>query len=514
MPKQKSKIGFYDDPHKILSKKINLPEKSKIYLSENNKNKDFLQGIDPDFVEIFKTTDSNIKPPPKLFTTSNEKYTPEESIETKTMKLRILPNEKQKIFLHKCADAHRFLKNLTVDIINKRYASRKQELESEILCCHKDLIVNNKTFATYKNCKNPKKEGSYNCEDHENDSVFWDLDINHSSLRAAITDYDYAVPLWVDSVPYNTRDRAIREVIGDYNSSMALLKNKRIDHFTLGFKSAKAPSKNFRMDNRNMKLTDTGVILYPSLKLGEIKMSNKVLAKLKNEDLQKIPDVNIYCNRGKWYMLLPVPVTLSEIDDRKDCIVFDPGEVVPFAGFIPEDGTYMNIGKHPMKKVAKKKKQIDNLNSKMDTLKNITNEIKKNKEMTKEQLADYKKKRKTIKNMQKRIGKIYYKRECIRDDFHNRTASWISKNFKNVIIPDFGTSKMIEGDTLQSSTKEKLNANLFIVNEAYTSKTCVSCGYVHKTLPGGRDYKCKECGFETLRDFNGAANIYLKVSCE
>ena len=45
-------------------------------------------------------------------------------------------------------------------------------------------------------------------------------------------------------------------------------------------------------------------------------------------------------------------------------------------------------------------------------------------------------------------------------------------------------------------------------SEAYTSQTCPSCR--SKRKPGGREYVCRDCGFEGHRDLVGAANIRRK----
>jgi putative transposase len=46
------------------------------------------------------------------------------------------------------------------------------------------------------------------------------------------------------------------------------------------------------------------------------------------------------------------------------------------------------------------------------------------------------------------------------------------------------------------------------ISEAYTSQTCPSCNNKYK--PKGRNYICKECGFEMHRDVVGAYNILSK----
>lgn len=56
------------------------------------------------------------------------------------------------------------------------------------------------------------------------------------------------------------------------------------------------------------------------------------------------------------------------------------------------------------------------------------------------------------------------------------------------------------------------NCKLYIVNEAYTSKTCGICGSLNNKLGSAKTFKCvnPECKVMIDRDHNGARNILLK----
>ena len=49
-----------------------------------------------------------------------------------------------------------------------------------------------------------------------------------------------------------------------------------------------------------------------------------------------------------------------------------------------------------------------------------------------------------------------------------------------------------------------------ICTEEYTSKTCGSCGYIHKKLGGSKEFCCPQCKTNLDRDINGARNILLR----
>jgi len=48
------------------------------------------------------------------------------------------------------------------------------------------------------------------------------------------------------------------------------------------------------------------------------------------------------------------------------------------------------------------------------------------------------------------------------------------------------------------------------IDEAYTSKTCTTCGCLKTDLGKARIYKCDFCNLEIDRDNGGARNIFLK----
>jgi putative transposase len=63
---------------------------------------------------------------------------------------------------------------------------------------------------------------------------------------------------------------------------------------------------------------------------------------------------------------------------------------------------------------------------------------------------------------------------------------------------------------LQSKVAERPHCRLFVVNEAYTSKTCGACGRLHENLGSKKTFRCPSCGLRLDRDVNGARNILLR----
>jgi putative transposase len=125
----------------------------------------------------------------------------------------------------------------------------------------------------------------------------------------------------------------------------------------------------------------------------------------------------------------------------------------------------------------------------------------------------------------------------VRKDGHWCAVNQLWENFDSVLIPQFGTSRMVEKvpedgrarvfgsktaramlcmghyqfrQRLMSSTARRANKRVFLVEEGYTSKTCGSCGTVKHDLGGSKTFECGGCGLRTGRDVNGARNIMLR----
>src|SRR5262249_33925087 len=58
----------------------------------------------------------------------------------------------------------------------------------------------------------------------------------------------------------------------------------------------------------------------------------------------------------------------------------------------------------------------------------------------------------------------------------------------------------------------RLGISVEWVDEAYSTRSCCACSYVHGTSPRGRRYACSGCGARGHRDVNGASNICSKAA--
>jgi putative transposase len=116
------------------------------------------------------------------------------------------------------------------------------------------------------------------------------------------------------------------------------------------------------------------------------------------------------------------------------------------------------------------------------------------------------------------------------DEIHWKTIKHIIDNYKYVIIGDLSMKDASNKKTSKISKESKRiglmmkfsefrkrleykclinNIKIYIIDEAYTSKVCSTCGNCKKKLQGEKEYKCIPCNKKRYRDFNSATNMIL-----
>jgi len=230
----------------------------------------------------------------------------------------------------------------------------------------------------------------------------------------------------------------------------------------------------------------------------------------------------IYKNHHAWYAIFTLENEIDNTHRKNKTIALDPGQRTFLTGYSPDDNKTFFIGEDKANIIYKLHDKIDELQSKRSKLIPI-------KTSTKKEIRTFRKIRKSIKI---RTDKIHFKIKNIIADLHNQVASWLSRTFGTIILPKFGTSKMQQGGSLQSSTKRKLQclshykfqqkikwlcscngSKLYLVDEDYTTKTCGKCGVINN-VGSNKIFTCNDCGCQLNRDLNGARNIWIKTMTE
>ena len=180
---------------------------------------------------------------------------------------------------------------------------------------------------------------------------------------------------------------------------------------------------------------------------------------------------------------------------------------------ICSDGmVFKNINK--TKKVKKLKKKLKREQRKMSR----SIEYSKSKKIKLKECKNFNKKK-------LKVQKIFYRLNCIRDDYNNKIVDEITRaKLKYITIEDLKVSNMIKNRHLSKAIQEQnfysirtklinkckeRNIELRLVDTFYpSSKICSCCGNIKKDLKlNDRNYKCYNCGIEIDRDYNASINL-------
>ena len=173
---------------------------------------------------------------------------------------------------------------------------------------------------------------------------------------------------------------------------------------------------------------------------------------------------------------------------------------------------FRNINK--TKKVKKIKKKLKREQRKMTR----SIEYSKSKKIKLKELKNFNKKK-------LKVQKIFYRLNCIRDDYNNKIVDEITRaKLKYITIEDLKVSNMMKNKHLSKTIQEQnfyairtklinkckeRNIELRLVDTFYpSSKICSCCGNIKKDLKlNDRNYKCYNCGIEIDRDYNASINL-------
>ena len=135
---------------------------------------------------------------------------------------------------------------------------------------------------------------------------------------------------------------------------------------------------------------------------------------------------------------------------------------------------------------------------------------------------------KDLKNFSKKklkVQRLFYRLNCIRDDYNNKIVNEITRaKLKYITIENLKVSNMMKNKHLSKAIQEQnfytirtklinkckeRNIELRLVDTFYpSSKTCSCCGEIKKDLKlNDRIYKCCNCGIEIDRDYNASINL-------
>ncbi|BBD73411.1 transposase [Sulfodiicoccus acidiphilus] len=131
-----------------------------------------------------------------------------------------------------------------------------------------------------------------------------------------------------------------------------------------------------------------------------------------------------------------------------------------------------------------------------------------------------------------KLARAYEHLKNLRQDLYMKLGRWFAKHYDVVVMEDIDVKQLVGKserkmkmrlhDVAFHELKRTLEYQLgkygkraTLVNPAYTSKTCATCGYVKKDLTlYDRVFVCPECGWVADRDYNASLNILRNAGWE
>ena len=297
----------------------------------------------------------------------------------------------------------------------------------------------------------------------------------------------------------HTLDKTIFQLVENIKSAKTNLLRRHIKRFRLKFWKYNRPKQVLSFEKGKIKNGIFCKSIFENLS------PIKYIYNSENFDISKIDaDFKISYDSilDEYLLLVPIKVTPTTENNRKDLIVLDPGLRTFMTGL--SDNIMLKIGQNVNTEIKKLIKR----NKKIQSNINISNKIKK-------------------KNARLINKKIYN----LIDELHWKTIKFLTCNFKTIFLGDMSAKSIVAKQNKKISNDMKVaclrtrfyefrqrlkykcsltETKFKLVDEFYTSKTCSLCGSYKKNLEGNKIYNCINCKKTIDRDVNGCRNIYLK----
>lgn len=346
---------------------------------------------------------------------------------------------------------------------------------------------------------------------------------------------------FMDNLPYNSKDETIKDAMSNIKTVKTLRENEEnqnIFHSSpLRKKKAITQILPVRAQNIDDKWKIYPRLLYnkkiikceddtlsytkqeKNLKLNSKITSKNITNKIRNNNNVNIPGLVVCDSKLQYHTrlnkfqllvssLIPQNQPIGNENQVNHVVALDPGNRTFLTGYSPTKGIF-KIGNQDGQKLIKLCLHLDKLISKTAKVDS--------------------RKRNKYKRAQFRIRKRI---ENLRKDIHLKTASMLVKEFDVIIIPQFNFHKLSKKHSRKINSKTvrglmtwshglfisilkemalRDNKQVLIVSEAYTSKTCSSCGWINEKLGGKEIFHCQNENIFIDRDVNGARGIFLRA---
>jgi putative transposase len=378
-----------------------------------------------------------------------------------TRKIRIYPNEQQKILFNKCFNGHRYFYNKTIEQLNKN-----------------ELITDKK--------ERNKQNSFYSLR---NTIMVNDSDLTEENL-------------WMKDIPYDTRQLAIKCVISARKAAISNLKAGNIKKFNMNFLSKKYNTDVFYINKSALR---NGHIFKQRLKKDALLKAKKDKELLKSS----IGDFTIIREKdGKYYACICIKPKDIKLDTKTNICALDPG-VRTFQTMFSET-SIGEFGYSTSKKLYQIYRREDKIKSILS--KNQLNSATKYK--LKKRCAELRTKAKYIvDDLHWRTADLLTKQFQVillpifnTKQMANKNKRKLSRTSTRLLL---GLSHYAFQQKLLYKAKQR-GVNVILCKEHYTSKCCGNCGELNQKLGSKKIFTCVKCNIVADRDIHAARNILLR----
>jgi putative transposase len=320
------------------------------------------------------------------------------------------------------------------------------------------------------------------------------------------------LPTWVTDVPYDVRDEAMRDLLKAFKTCFA-----KGDKFKMRFRSRKASQDTITVLAKHWGRTRGA---YAALFRPGVLNSSEALPTTLPSDSRLTRS-----RLGHYHLCIPQELPMhgavtacsaSGSDNQAPAPTvrvasIDPG-VRTFATVYSSEGEVTQWGSGDVGRIYRLCAHMDKLQSKWSA--------------PGVRHAQRRRMRRAGLRMQLRI------RNLVRE-LHHKLALYLCRTHDIILLPKFDTQNMVRRGkrVIKSKTARAMctwshyrfrqhlvhkaqafpGRQVVLVSEAYTSKTCGRCGWMHPNLGGSKVFLCGKCGLRADRDVNGARNVMLRT---
>lgn len=422
-----------------------------------------------------------------------------ETSNLKALKIKMKPNQQQRSVIDEWINTSRYVYNKTVNLIAEGHKINHFELRDIIVTENtKKTNPEYQTFIKELAVLQQKKKESHT---KEIDNLILQKKLSRQSIVKDLkTEKNANINEWELNTPKAVRDAAVSDVCKAYKTGFSNLKAGNIRHFQLQFKKKTNPNKCVCVPKSLVKNVG-GVIKLSSSFFKDncnFKMGKKTIKKHKNLVIRN--DIRIVKQKGIYWFVIPIPVTVN-----------DAKPLVNYCGIDPGVRSFMtSFGNHDCIEYKHDESQLRKYNDRLAELKSL----RCNKLITK-------------RILKKKYNRLESKKEHLINELHWKVINdLLTKNdvifygdIKSHDIVKNGKNKILNTNMndlkfytfksrLLSKALEK-HKRVVPVNEAYTTQTCCCCGMMYK--PGiSKVYNCQGCNSCVDRDVNASKNILMK----